>query len=198
MAHELAHIREMNHSWAFKKVNEQIRREVTNLRAKGYYGDGFWSCVFRLALQLSLPPKQRRGSRELVECCSSGRSLKYPNANAPLTEADEPTFTCGGANKKRRFRRRRRAPSPVGPTKARGSAVKLGNTGRQTAIAAKAGGRVTRKGAFPKEGGQTLGDDPEQSTYRCASSRSPARVLASQSGRPASFALLRFGACHSD
>ncbi|GJN87112.1 hypothetical protein Rhopal_000057-T1 [Rhodotorula paludigena] len=139
MAHELAHIREMNHSWAFKKVNEQIRREVTNLRAKGYYGDGFWS---------------------------SGRSLKYPNATAPLTEADEPTFTCGGANKKRRFRRRRRAPTPVGPTKARGSAVKLGNTGRQTAIAAKAGGRVTRKGAFPKEGGQTLGDDPEQSTYR--------------------------------
>ncbi|GAA5998677.1 uncharacterized protein JCM10292_007151 [Rhodotorula paludigena] len=139
MAHELAHIREMNHSWAFKKVNEQIRREVTNLRAKAYYGDGFWS---------------------------SGRSLKYPNATAPLTEADEPAFTCGGANKKRRFRRRRRAPSPVGPTKARGSAVKLGNTGRQTAIAAKAGGRVTRKGAFPKEGGQTLGDDPEQSTYR--------------------------------
>lgn len=40
---QLAHIKEMNHSWAFKQVNTHIRKELAALRAQGYYGDGFWS-----------------------------------------------------------------------------------------------------------------------------------------------------------
>ncbi|BGP38283.1 hypothetical protein JCM10450v2_002229 [Rhodotorula kratochvilovae] len=138
MCHELAHIREMNHSWAFQAVNTQLRQALTALRAKGYYGDGFWS---------------------------TGRSLEYATAAAPLAHEDEPTYTCGGANRSRR--RRRRAPNAqAGPSKPRGEAVKLGTTGRQTKIAPKAGGRVQRKGAFPEGEGVRLSEDPEQSSFR--------------------------------
>jgi len=142
MCHELAHVREMNHSHAFQSVNKQLREALSALRAKGYYGDGFWS---------------------------SGRSLKYANATVPLTGADEPAFTCGGANKKRRRRRQPRAPT-AGPSKPRGAPVPQGATGRQTqatSIAAKPGARVSRKGAFPEGGGQTLSADPAQSTFKC-------------------------------
>ncbi|BGO89913.1 hypothetical protein NBRC10512_003752 [Rhodotorula toruloides] len=136
MCHELAHIREMNHSWSFQKVNKQIRAAVSQLRAQKYYGDGFWS---------------------------SGRSLVYPDAETPFAAEDEPTFACGGANK--RSPRRRRRAVQAGPSRARGSAVKLGTTGRQTAIPAKPGGRVKRKGAFGGEG-QVLSEDPEMSSFR--------------------------------
>ncbi|BGO98013.1 hypothetical protein JCM10021v2_001671 [Rhodotorula toruloides] len=136
MCHELAHIREMNHSWSFQKVNKQIRAAVSQLRAQKYYGDGFWS---------------------------SGRSLVYPDADTPFAAEDEPTFACGGANK--RSPRRRRRAVQAGPSRARGSAVKLGTTGRQTAIPAKPGGRVKRKGAFEGEG-QVLSEDPEMSSFR--------------------------------
>ncbi|BGP06353.1 hypothetical protein JCM10049v2_002174 [Rhodotorula toruloides] len=136
MCHELAHIREMNHSWSFQKVNKQIRAAVSQLRAQKYYGDGFWS---------------------------SGRSLVYPDAETPFAAEDEPTFACGGANK--RSPRRRRRAVQAGPSRARGSAVKLGTTGRQTAIPAKPGGRVKRKGAFEGEG-QVLSEDPEMSSFR--------------------------------
>ncbi|GAA5827308.1 hypothetical protein JCM3770_004482, partial [Rhodotorula araucariae] len=140
MCHELAHIREMNHSWAFQQVNTQLRQALTALRARGYYGDGFWS---------------------------TGRSLAYPAADAPLAPADEPTYTCGGANRSRR-RRRRRDPSAAaaGPSKPRGAAAAPGRTGRQTAIAPKAGGRVQRKGAFPEGEGARLSEDPDQSSFR--------------------------------
>ncbi|GAA5834739.1 hypothetical protein JCM9279_007094 [Rhodotorula babjevae] len=141
MCHELAHVREMNHSHAFQSVNKQLREALSTLRAKGYYGDGFWS---------------------------SGRSLKYATAAVPLTGADEPAFTCGGANKKRRRRRQPRAPT-AGPSKPRGAPVAQGATGRQTqatSIAAKPGARVSRKGAFPEGGGQTLSADPAQSSFK--------------------------------
>ncbi|GAA5976494.1 hypothetical protein JCM11641_001320 [Rhodosporidiobolus odoratus] len=136
MCHELAHIREMNHSWTFKKVNQQIRSALASIRAKGYFGDGFFS---------------------------SGRSLTgYAHAEDPLGTADEPHYTCGGANKKRGRFVRRRNPQ-AGPSKPKGSAAKLGTTGRQTAIAPKAGGRVNRKGAFEGEG-NVLSPDPEMSS----------------------------------
>ena len=65
------------------------------------------------------------------------------------------SMNSGGALKKRR--RKRRLPANgeeanAGPRRERGSAVKLGTTGRQTRIARKAGGRVTKKGAFVGEG----------------------------------------------
>lgn len=140
MCHELAHIREMNHSWSFQKVNKQIRAAVAQLRAQRYYGDGFWS---------------------------SGRSLVYPDADTPFAPEDEPTFACGGANKRSpRWRRRRSTAAQAGPSRARGSAVKLGTTGRQTAIAPKAGVRVKRKGAFEGDG-QVLSEDPAMRSFRC-------------------------------
>ncbi|GAA5976508.1 hypothetical protein JCM10908_005525 [Rhodotorula pacifica] len=138
MCHELAHIREMNHSWAFQKVNSQIRASLARLRAQNYYGDGFWS---------------------------AGRSLKYPNAEVPAAETELATLTCGGANKKSRGRRRRRTTGEQQQQRERGSAVKLGTTGRQTAIPRKAGGRVAKKNAFVGEG-QVLSEDPSQSTFK--------------------------------
>lgn len=99
---------------------------------------------------------------------STGRSLQYATSTAPLAPGDEPTFTCGGANKKPRRRRARRPQA--GPSKPRGDPVKLGSTGRQSqakAIAAKPGARVSRKGAFPEGGGHTLSEDPAQSSFKC-------------------------------
>ncbi|GAA6061568.1 hypothetical protein JCM10212_001100 [Sporobolomyces blumeae] len=132
--HELAHIREMNHSWAFQDVNKQIRSALATLRRGGYTGDGFWG---------------------------RGRALggpQYQGSTAPLG-SDGPSYTCGGALRKAR-RRRRAAPtastSSSKPRAARGAAVPLGTTGRQTRIAPKAGGRVRRKGAFGGQG-RTLG-----------------------------------------
>ncbi|GAA5912506.1 hypothetical protein JCM5296_000398 [Sporobolomyces johnsonii] len=139
MCHELAHIKEMNHSWAFQSVNKQLRNALSGLRSRGYYGDGFWS---------------------------SGRSLTYEGHERQMDPADEPTWTCGGAFKKRRRRRRRIVRDPAAsPPRERGAPVKLGSTGRQTAIPKKAGGRVTKKWAFGGEG-RTLGDGDEATSTK--------------------------------
>ncbi|CEQ42225.1 SPOSA6832_04023, partial [Sporobolomyces salmonicolor] len=76
---------------------------------------------------------------------SSGRSLR------------------GGAFQKRRRRRRIVRDPAAPPPRERGAPVKLGSTGRQTAIPKKAGARVTKKGAFGGEG-RTLGDSEAVST----------------------------------
>ncbi|GAA6018411.1 hypothetical protein JCM8202_001369 [Rhodotorula sphaerocarpa] len=139
MCHELAHIREMNHSKYFFQVNSELRAALAKLRASGYTGDGFWS---------------------------TGRSLIYPQAEIPAAAEELAALTCGGANKKSRGRRRRR-PRAAGskPPRERGSAVQLGTTGRQTAVPRKAGGRVAKKGAFTGTG-NLLSDDPAQSTFK--------------------------------
>ncbi|KAK4057180.1 hypothetical protein OIO90_001675 [Microbotryomycetes sp. JL221] len=153
MAHECAHIKEMNHSWAFQKVNTQLRNQVAALRARGYYGDGFWS---------------------------SGHSLKYGEIDKPFELNEAPAFICGGANQKTRKRRRpRRTTTTTAP---RGQATKLGQTGRQTSISKKPGSRVTRKGAF-KGQGQSLNQDSNSSTFRRranATSAIEARALAAE------------------
>lgn len=170
----------MNHSADFRKVNEtvssmdwtlafiqstpiatfsrpfvlQIRKQLSALRAKGYYGDGFWS---------------------------SGKLLQYGEISKPFDPAEEPAFTwclllavslprhvltrvnrSGGAVPKRR--RRLRTGGGSGITTVRGVA-KPGKTGRQTAIPPKAGGRVKRKGAFGGEG-QVMDGAPEMSTFK--------------------------------
>lgn len=40
VCHELAHIKQMNHSPAFQKVNNEYRQQVRALQARGYFGDG--------------------------------------------------------------------------------------------------------------------------------------------------------------
>ncbi|KAL8283965.1 hypothetical protein RQP46_005078 [Phenoliferia psychrophenolica] len=135
MCHELAHIEQMNHSRAFQKVNQAIRGELAKLRAKGYYGDGFWS---------------------------KGRTLTNGKNDTPMGEDEMPNYTCGGANK--RSRKRRPRAEGATPRRAAGSAIP-GKTGRQTAIPRKAGGRVTKAGAFQGEG-NVLSAAPEMSTFR--------------------------------
>ncbi|GAA5932444.1 uncharacterized protein JCM15063_001227 [Sporobolomyces koalae] len=130
MAHECAHIREMNHSAAFQKVNTQLRGEIAALRQRGYTGDGFYG---------------------------QGRTLHpdYDGNDRALARDETFEYTCGGAVKKKR--RRRRVPAAGSatsskPRRERGSTVTLGTTGRQTRIARKPGGRVTRKDAFVGQG----------------------------------------------
>jgi hypothetical protein len=43
MMHELAHCKQMNHSGAFWKVNNQYKDELKVLWTKDYTGEGFWS-----------------------------------------------------------------------------------------------------------------------------------------------------------
>ncbi|GAA6024605.1 hypothetical protein JCM11491_006043 [Sporobolomyces phaffii] len=143
MCHECSHIKVTlpggsHHSWAFQSVNKQLRQAIAGLRAKGYTGDGFYS---------------------------HGRTLvpEYAGNDSTLPTGEGPTYTCGGALKKRR---KRRARTDVGRDDAdaaarprrreRGSAVPLGTTGRQTAVAKKAGARVTGKNKFQGQG-RTLG-----------------------------------------
>jgi hypothetical protein len=95
---------------------------------------------------------------------SQGRSLLAADV-APLGAADIPHFICnarnaGGGGKKKRSKPRNDKPRrQAGPSK---------SMGRQTKIARKPGGRVTRVGAFPDaEGGaQKLSDDPNKSSFR--------------------------------
>ncbi|KAM0754662.1 WLM-domain-containing protein [Meredithblackwellia eburnea MCA 4105] len=143
MCHELAHIKEMNHSKYFWEKNNEIRGELHQLRANGYFGDGFWSAGTMLT-----------------------------GANVPgqiLKEEDQPMYPCGGAINRRRKRQRRNPRNNNdergGSRRERGSVSKLGHTGRQTRIQRKPGGRVTREGAFKGEG-KVMDDDPEMSTFR--------------------------------
>lgn len=100
---------------------------------------------------------------------SQGRSLLAADV-APFGASDIPQFICtarnaGGGGKKKRSKPRNDKPRrQAGPSK---------STGRQTKIARKPGGRVTRVGAFPDaEGGaHKLSDDPNKSSFRFASHR---------------------------
>ncbi|ORX36008.1 WLM domain-domain-containing protein [Kockovaella imperatae] len=48
MCHEMAHIEQMNHGPKFQKLMREIKQEVKEMQARGYYGDGFWSDGQRL------------------------------------------------------------------------------------------------------------------------------------------------------
>ncbi|KAI5475095.1 Major Facilitator Superfamily protein [Pseudohyphozyma bogoriensis] len=144
MAHELAHCGHMNHGADFQKLNREILKDVFAQRKKGDLGDGFWS---------------------------AGRSLVVASGKEQREEEFEaPELICGGTRTKRSWKGRRRGPqratgSSGGSGGVRGAPVKLGTTGRQTAVPRKSGGRVNRKGAFEGEGNM-LSADPEMSSFR--------------------------------
>ena len=56
----------MNHSHAFRKVNQEIRADLAKLRAKNYFGDGFWS---------------------------AGRPLTGGKSDTPMGEDEQPNYT---------------------------------------------------------------------------------------------------------
>ncbi|KAH8835178.1 WLM domain-containing protein [Flagelloscypha sp. PMI_526] len=124
LTHELAHIRHMHHGPSFQKLWKQLDSEVRVLRAKGYFGDGFWSSGTLLSDSSSVLGKS---------CIQEELGL--------------PEFICGGAQNKTRptaVRRRRGGPrKPVVPSL---------HTGAQTNKTKKAGRRVTSKYAFQGEG----------------------------------------------
>lgn len=55
MLHEMAHIKEMNHSSAFHKVRIGYETEMMALNARGYTGDGFWSSGNTVSGQATAP-----------------------------------------------------------------------------------------------------------------------------------------------
>ena len=150
----------MNHSHAFRKVNQEIRADLAKLRAKNYFGDGFWSAGRPLTGGKSDTPM---GEDEQPNYTWS----VYPLISfVPVAKTDSLDPRSGGARKKSR-QRKPRAPGAA-PRRAAGS-VNPGKTGRQTAIPRKAGGRVTKADAFFGLG-HTLSKDPAQSTFRFANS----------------------------
>ncbi|KAI5818398.1 WLM domain-containing protein [Pyronema omphalodes] len=80
MIHELAHIKQMNHSSAFWAVRNKYARELDALHARGYTGEGFWS---------------------------AGRSLlsEQYTQDRPLAESEMPKQICGGTYRSRNRRR---------------------------------------------------------------------------------------------
>lgn len=91
MMHELAHIKQMNHSGAFWKIRNQYVRELKGLWAKDYTGEGFWS----------------RGQTLL--------SGQYATCSVPDAEST-PKALCGGTYRSSNKRKRRTQPGDPKPS----------------------------------------------------------------------------------
>ncbi|KIK63135.1 hypothetical protein GYMLUDRAFT_197565 [Collybiopsis luxurians FD-317 M1] len=94
LAHELAHIKHMNHGPTFQALWQKLRNEVRKLQDRGYYGDGYWSAGTRLADSAVI----------------SGEGLDT---------GELPEYICGGAQNRTRpsgIRRRRGPRRPIEPS----------------------------------------------------------------------------------
>jgi hypothetical protein len=92
MIHELAHVKEMNHSRFFWRLRNAFADELQGLWAKGYTGEGFWGTSRRL-------------------------DGAYLTARMPDT-AMIPSSLCGGTYKRRRKRKRNAPPTDADDRKA--------------------------------------------------------------------------------
>lgn len=163
----------MNHGPAFQALWAQLRREVRELQAKGYYGDGalrfyllpvlplthvagtlikcytgYWSAGTRLADSARVGPQDLQDG-ELPEYMVR-LSLRFPRCHTRFLltiSILEPYSQCGGAQTRARPSRRTRRPASST------------TSGRQTKRRRKAGARVTGKNAFAGAGeGAKLAD----------------------------------------
>ncbi|TXT12648.1 uncharacterized protein COLE_03058 [Cutaneotrichosporon oleaginosum] len=108
----------MNHGPEFQKLNAAIRKDIADLRARGHYGDGFWSHGHRL--------------RDGAELGAAG-----------LQASELPQYVCGvtKSDARRAGSRRRRPASSRGPGMVKGVASHL--SGAQTEKRSKPGQRNT-------------------------------------------------------
>ncbi|KZT39101.1 WLM-domain-containing protein [Sistotremastrum suecicum HHB10207 ss-3] len=122
LCHEIAHIKHMNHLSGFQKLWAQLRSEVQALRARGYYGDGYWSSGARVG----------DGAR------TGGIGSEFEVM---------PEYVCGGAQTRQKTRtvgrRRHKESNAAGPSL---------HTGAQTEKKRKSGSRITAKDKFTGTG----------------------------------------------
>ncbi|PSR75599.1 hypothetical protein PHLCEN_2v9079 [Hermanssonia centrifuga] len=88
-----------DHGPAFQALWAQLCKELKDLQAKGYYGDGYWSSGTRLV------DSARISAQTLVQ-------------------DDLPEYTCGGAHSRARPRKRRRTTTAGGSSSGRQTAKK--------------------------------------------------------------------------
>ncbi|KAI5450114.1 hypothetical protein NCC49_003741 [Naganishia albida] len=120
MCHELAHIQQMNHGPLFKKLDNEIKRAVRAERARGYYGDGFYSSGIHLATGITVE-------------------------SDPLTAGEAPEYICGGAaDRKAPGKNARTGQTPGGRKRLRAGDAGFTVGGAQTAKRRKAGSSNTR------------------------------------------------------
>jgi DNA-dependent metalloprotease WSS1 len=92
MIHELAHVKEMNHSRFFWRVRNAYADELHGLWAKGYTGEGFWG---------------------------AGRGLDDSYLTNQMPDSTMiPSSLCGGTYKRRRKRKKTAAPADAEGRKA--------------------------------------------------------------------------------
>lgn len=78
MLHELAHIKQMNHSKAFHVVRIGYHKEFDALVAKGYTGEGFWSRGHTISEGLTAPRHLSEAEMPDNLCGGTYRTAKKP------------------------------------------------------------------------------------------------------------------------
>lgn len=161
MCHELAHCVHMHHGPAFVKLNKKLKDELQALRARNYFGDGFWSDGKTLNASELAPDREVKDEELpmmtwsvfpftfarlvllLIDCNSGGALNKKKQPNGSFR------YEGAGVHTKKRKRARTVKPSL--------------HTGVQTSTPRKAGQRV-KADVFKGEGHKV--DEEGESTFR--------------------------------